>query len=233
MRPVPISTSRYVTSARRSTRCRGCSPRRRLGRPGATAGSSAGRTRTPAARATRTRRWHATTAVRRRLALADRLALEGLERHADDLQPALQSLEREAADLVAAGAQRLPVRALALRRRESGRHGGEQLAQGAPHAIGELRIALDRRTQEPDAVADVALLVMVNAAVAVDEAGQQLVLAQVAGDELERGQAERALDDQVVGGDELDLRGFVAWIGRQAVVSGDQGLVEDDREGLA
>ena len=46
----------------------------------------------------------------------------------------------------------------------------------------------------PDAVADVALLVVVDAAVGVDEARQQSLLLEVAGDEAERGQAEGALD---------------------------------------
>ena len=75
-----------------------------------------------------------------------------------------------------------------------------------------------------------ALLVVVDVGVAVDEPGQQLVRAEVAGDELERGQPEGRLDHQVVGGDEVDLRTGVRWTRREALVGVDERLIEDDRK---
>jgi hypothetical protein len=78
----------------------------------------------------------------------------------------------------------------------------------------------------------VALLVMVDASIPIEETGHQLPLSQVTGDELEGGQAEGALDHQVIGGDEVDFRLGVARVADQTVVRGHECTVEDDRKRL-
>ena len=97
----------------------------------------------------------------------------------------------------------------------------------------ERRVALRGFAQVPDAVADVALLVVVDVAVAIDEPGQQLVVRQVARDELKRRQPERALDHQVIDRHEVDLRERVDGVGGESFVGGHERLVEDDRERVA
>src|SRR4051794_31704791 len=110
--------------------------------------------------------------------------------------------------------------------------GGEEVAQRLADDVGHLGVRADGLAQVPDAVADVARLVVVDERVAVDETAEEVVLAQVVGDELERRQAERALEDLVVERDEADLRGEVAGRGDQLFVVTDEDLVEDLAEGV-
>ena len=136
----------------------------------------------------------------------------------------------EVADLLRAGSERVPVGALAVRRRQRLGDGRQQRAQCRPDVLGERGALAYRLPQEPGAVGDVALLVVVDLRVALDEAGQQLLSLEVAGDEIEGGQPERALDDHVVGGDEVDLGAGVRRLGHESLVRLNQRLVEDRRE---
>ena len=77
------------------------------------------------------------------------------------------------------------------------------------------------------------LLVVVDVGVARDEARQQVVVPQVPRDELERGEAEGRLDQQVVDGHELDLGARVPGVGRQPCVGLHERLVEDHLERVA
>ena len=63
--------------------------------------------------------------------------------------------------------------------------------------------------------------------VALHEARQQALALEVARDEPERGEAERALDHHVVGGHEVDLGAGVAGVRDEPLVRLDQRLVED------
>ena len=82
---------------------------------------------------------------------------------------------------------------------------GEQVAQRLADRLGGLGRCADGFAKEPDAIADVARLVVVDVRVAVDEARQQPLALEVVGGEAECGQAERALKDQVVDRHEADL----------------------------
>ena len=88
----------------------------------------------------------------------------------------------------------------------------------------------DGLAEEPDAVADVAGLVVVDLRVALDEAGQQLVVVEVVGDEFEGRQAEGGLEDLVVEGYEADLGGQVAGRFDELLVRFDEGNVEEVAE---
>src|SRR3954468_5747730 len=121
------------------------------------------------------------------------------QRRADDLEPAREPSEGELADLVGAGSKGIPVGiALAIGRSEClGHHGqklGERVADDLPRPV----MPACRFTEEPHAVADVTGLVVVDLGVALDEARQELLPLEVARDEPKRGQAEGALEDQVV-----------------------------------
>src|SRR3954453_6544224 len=153
------------------------------------------------------------------------------ELDADDLEPAGEAAEGELADLLRARAERLPVRAGAVGRRERLGDRGEKRGERGAHLVRQRRGARDGLAEVPDAVADVALLVVVDAAVAVDEAGQQAFALEVAGDEAEGGEPERALDDEVVGGDEGDLGRGVPAVGDESVVGLHEPFVEDGGEG--
>jgi hypothetical protein len=105
-------------------------------------------------------------------AVAATLALlEARQGHADDVQPSREPVEGEGADLVRAGAECVPVGAFAVGWRERLRDGRQQIAQALADVVGEPRVPADRIAQIPRAVADVALLVVVDLAVARDEAG--------------------------------------------------------------
>ena len=131
----------------------------------------------------------------------------------------------------ALGAEGVPVGPLAIGRGQRLGHGRQQLAQGRAHRSARAGLCGDGLAQEPDAVADVALLVVVDLRVAVDESRQQALAFQVAGDEVERGEAEGPLEDQVVEGDEADLCLGVGGIGDEPLVGLDQGDVEDRPKG--
>ena len=64
------------------------------------------------------------------------------ERHADDVQSPGEALECEFADLLAAGAERLPVGVAAIGGSECTGDGGQQLMQLRPDLVGERGVAL-------------------------------------------------------------------------------------------
>src|SRR4051794_40992719 len=121
-------------------------------------------------------------AARRRS--AGRSGIDRLDRHADDRQPPRQALQRESAHVLLADAEQLLRRSVPgwLERLGDGR---QEVAQGRAHDIGLVRMVSDRRAQEPHPVADVARFVVVDLRVPVDEASEQLVLAEELGDEAE------------------------------------------------
>jgi hypothetical protein len=105
--------------------------------------------------------------------------------------------------------------------------------QRRAHALTHRGILRHGGAQVTRSIGDVPLLVAGDAAVAVDEAREQVVFVQVLGDEVEGGDAERALDHLVVEGDEFDLGAAVARIVDEALVGLDERLVEDAPEGVA
>jgi len=165
----------------------------------------------------------------RRAILAATRRSEGAERDFDDVQPSGESVDRVLPDLLAAGAERLVVGAVTVGRSERVRDGREELAELGADPVGEGLVA-GGLAHVPNAVADVPLLIVMNVGVAIHEPWEQFVPLQVAGGELERGQPEGALDHDVVGGDEVDLRGRAGRVRRKSVVSGHERLVEDDGE---
>ena len=83
-------------------------------------------------------------------------------------EPAREPVEREAAEVVLGDAEHVGVAAAGrLERLGDGR---QQLAQRGADDVGLLGVLADRLAQEPDAVADVARLVVVDQRVALDEA---------------------------------------------------------------
>ena len=72
---------------------------------------------------------------------------------------------------------------------------------------------------------------MVDLRVAVHKTGQQLLAFEIAGDEIERGEAEGSLEDQVVEGDETDLGLGIGGVGEQLLMGLDQSDVEDRPKG--
>jgi hypothetical protein len=84
-------------------------------------------------------------------------------------------LEGVVADLVAGGAERLPIGPVPVWGRECGGDCGEQFAELGADPVGERGVAVRRFTQKPDAIADVPLLVVVDVAVAVDETGSSVL----------------------------------------------------------
>jgi hypothetical protein len=82
-------------------------------------------------------------------------------------------------------------------------------------------------SEEPDAIADVASLVVMDLRIALDEAGKKRFALQVLGGESKRRQTERALEDEVVDRYEADLRGEVRGCSDQVLVSLAQCFVED------
>ena len=86
--------------------------------------------------------------------------------------------------------------------------------------------------QEPGAVGDVAVLVLGDLAKALQEAGQDAVALEDARQGVLAGEGQRALDDHVVGRDEVDLGLEVGRVGQQPPVGVDEHLVEEDLEGL-
>src|SRR5437764_810665 len=138
-----------------------------------------------------------------------RSGIHRLERDADDREPARQPAQRELADVVVTHAEQVLGRAVAGRLERLG-DGGQQVAQRRADRVGLFGMRAYRLAQEPDAVADVARLVVVDLRVALDEARQQIVSLQVVGDEAERRQPERRLDHQVVDRDEANLGAQVA-----------------------
>jgi len=85
--------------------------------------------------------------------------------------------------------------------------------------------------EEPNPIADVAGLVVVNLRVTLGEPGQQPFALEVLHDELEGRETERGLQDQVVQGDEADLCREVAGLCHQALVRLDQRHVKDSAKG--
>src|SRR2546430_726833 len=160
-----------------------------------------------------------------------RSGIDRLERNADDRQPPNQALQREIAHRVLGDPEQLLGRAVAGRL-ERLRDRRQQLAQGRADDVRLLRVRLDRLAQEPDAVADVARLVVVDFRVAVNEPRQQVVVAQVAGDEAERREAERPLEDLVVDRGEANLRGQVRRRRYELLVRLDQRDVEELTEAV-
>src|SRR5215208_6470730 len=126
---------------------------------------------------------------------AGRSGKDRLQWHADDLQPARQAVEREAAQVVLGDAQHVRGAAVAGRLQRL-RHVREQIAQDTADGVPLPGIGLDALAQEPDPVADVARLVVVDLRIALDEARQQPLAREIVGGEPERRQAERRLEDQ-------------------------------------
>ena len=122
---------------------------------------------------------------------------EGVERYADDVQPPGEAAEREVADRLARGADRgeVAVEPVSGGASDSATEGSRSRSvwRTTSACVGLLA---DRLAQEPDAIADVAGLVVMDLRVAVDEPRQQPLADQVVGRELEGRQAERALEDR-------------------------------------
>src|SRR5689334_25230112 len=93
---------------------------------------------------------------------------ERLERDADDPQPTRESLERKPANLIAGGAECLPIGVAAVGWCERLSDRGEQLAELCADPVGRSLVTRGL-AQKPHAVADVALFVVVDVAVAVHE----------------------------------------------------------------
>ena len=91
-------------------------------------------------------------------------------------------------------------------------------------------LPLHGTAQEPDPVADVTVLVVVDPAVPGHESGQQALALHEAGRELVCGQPERRLQHEVVDRHERHLRGHVSWMGCEALVRRHQPLVADRPE---
>src|SRR5438067_13099884 len=90
-------------------------------------------------------------------------ASERGQRHADDVQATGEPAERELADVLAGGSDRCDVTArTCFGRRQRGRDGREHLAEALPDALGGVRLLADRLPQIPDAVSDVASLVVMD-----------------------------------------------------------------------
>src|ERR1044072_7377649 len=102
------------------------------------------------------------------------LPLMLLQSHPDDVEPAIEAVKRELTDLFARRAEGLPVWALLVRWGKGVGDGRQELVKLCADSLGESRISRCL-AQVPDAVADVALLIVVDVAVAVDESRQQLV----------------------------------------------------------
>ena len=100
---------------------------------------------------------------------------DGLERDADDRQPAGQPVERERAQVVLGDAEHGGRVAVARQLQRVGDVGSRSRSVCADD-VGLLGVLADGLAQEPDAVADVAGLVVVDLRVALDEPGQQPVV---------------------------------------------------------
>ena len=100
----------------------------------------------------------------------------------------------------------------------------------APHRVPRGRLIADGLAEEPDAVADVAGLVVMDQRIPMGESRQEPLAPEELGDEPVRRQAERALEDQVVERDEADLRLEVGGLSDQPLVRLHQRLVEDPPE---
>src|SRR5947209_5637149 len=88
---------------------------------------------------------------------------ERSQRHADDVQATGEPAERELADVLAGGSDLGEVTSRAcFGRRQRGRDGREHLAEGLPDELGGVRLLADRLPQIPDAVSDVASLVVMD-----------------------------------------------------------------------
>jgi hypothetical protein len=70
-------------------------------------------------------------------------------------------------------------------------------------------------------------LVVVDLRVALDEAGKKALFGQIVRRELEGGQAEGALEDQVVERHEGDLGRLALWLGDESLVELHKGPVEE------
>src|SRR5438270_4781084 len=150
------------------------------------------------------------------------------ERHPDDLEPAIQPVESERAQVVRRCAEN--GLACALGRFKRIGDGGQELVHRALDRVAHRRLPLDGFAEKPRAVADVALLVVVDLRVSVDEAGEQPFVFEKAGGELERRQTEGALDDLVIERDEDDLCLDVSRIADEPVVRGHELVVENRAE---
>src|SRR5205823_12970207 len=103
-------------------------------------------------------------------------------------QAASQAPERKLPQLILGYTEHLGGVAVARkleRLRDMGQHFAERLAD----RVSLLRRPADGLPQEPHAVADMPGLVEVDLGIAGNESGQELVLVEVVGDELERGEA--------------------------------------------
>ena len=160
-------------------------------------------------------------------------AADAVGSDADHLQPPRQRAVGELGLLLRGVAEELVVVAerVALRHQHAGRE-RQQLVERLLHAdavalLGALLL------EEPGAVGHVAVLVARDVGEALGEARQQLVLLVVVEHEVLAGQRERALDDHVVGGHEVDLRVHVARVRDQPLAHLHEPLVEelDERVG--
>src|SRR5690348_7424371 len=90
---------------------------------------------------------------------AQRTSMSGgqrLERHADDVQPAGEPVERELTDRVAAGAERFEVGTVAVGWRQRGGSGRQEFPQRPSQLVGERSASAGGLAQVPDAVTNVA-----------------------------------------------------------------------------
>ena len=163
----------------------------------------------------------------RRLGLS---AEDRLDRHADDLQAAGQARQREGAQLLGACAERAGVRAVGGLQGVG--DGGQQVDERRAHDVREPRVDRDGLLEKPRAVGDVAVLVVVDARVSLAKAREQTLALEHARRELEGRQPQRPLQDLVVDRDEGDLRRDVARIGDEALVRGDEPVVEERAKGV-
>ena len=111
---------------------------------------------------------------------ARRSGSERVERDADDLQPAREAAQREgeiSSPLAPSASQSVPSRSGGV---SDSATAGSSVAQRLAHGVAQRRVAADGLAQEPRAVADVALLVVVDLRVALDETGQQPLPLEVA-----------------------------------------------------
>jgi hypothetical protein len=126
----------------------------------------------------------------------DLLAEDGLERDADQFRPPSQPAEGELAYLLLSDAELLG-RAVSFARRLEGLGDGRQLlVQRFAYGVGELGALAHGLAQEPDPVADVPGLIVVDLRVALDEPRQQPLVVQIVGYELERREPKGALDQR-------------------------------------
>lgn len=95
---------------------------------------------------------------------------QALDGHPDELESAGEASEGEGANVVAADAEGVEVGA-ALGRRERFGHGGQEVAESLADGVSLFGVVADGLAEEPDAIADVPGLVVVDLGVALTNPG--------------------------------------------------------------